>query len=203
LIGIVDYGLGNLFSVKGAVEHLGFDVLVSGDKDELSTCEKLILPGVGAFGDGMENLRQRGLVDTLNGLVQFAKTPILGICLGAQLMTRGSEEFGNHDGLGWLDADVKKIEPNDPSLRVPHVGWSNINIVQDSLLFCGLDPEPLFYFVHSFWIQSRTPKNVVATGDYGGPFAIALASDNIYAVQFHPEKSQKDGLAVLMNFLKD
>ncbi len=119
MIGIVDYGLGNLASVAGAIERLGFDPCVSSDPDSLGTCDKLILPGVGAFGDGMRNLRDRGLIEPLNAFVVGKGTPVLGICLGSQLMTRSSEEFGWHDGLGWIDGTVTRIRPDDPGLRVP------------------------------------------------------------------------------------
>lgn len=201
MIGIIDYGLGNLRSVAGAVERLDESPVISADPQTLAECSKLILPGVGAFGDGMRNLRERGLVETLDKLVIGGGRPIIGICLGAQLLARRSEEFGEHEGLGWLDADVVRLKPEDPDLRVPHVGWDDLEIVKPSPLFEGLGDEPLFYYVHSYCIIANDPGIVIGDCTYGQRFASALNRDNVFAVQFHPEKSQQDGLTVLGNFL--
>lgn len=200
MIGVVDYGLGNLASVAGAVERLGFEPRVSSDPDFLGTCDKLILPGVGAFGDGMRNLRERGLIEPLNAFVIGKGTPVLGICLGSQLMTRSSEEFGRHDGLGWIDGAVTRIEPDDPGIRVPHVGWNGLEQVRESGLFEGVPGDALFYYVHGYRIQAD-PACVVGTCEYGGRFVAAFERDNVFGTQFHPEKSQLAGLSLLRNFL--
>jgi glutamine amidotransferase len=201
IAGIVDYGLGNLRSVAGAVRRLGHEPLVSSDADELAGADKLILPGVGAFGDGMQNLRDRGLVEVLDRLVRGEGKLILGICLGAQLLARDSEEFGFHEGLGWIDASVRRIDPSAAGLRVPHVGWNELHREGESVLFNGLSEEPLFYFVHSFHIEPDQPGLVKGTCEYGTRLAAVVERDNIYGTQFHPEKSQQDGLALLGNFL--
>lgn len=200
MIGIVDYGLGNLASVAGAVERLGFEPCVSSDAGVLGTCDKLILPGVGAFGDGMRNLREKGLIEPLNALVIEQGMPILGICLGSQLMTRWSEEFGRHDGLGWIDGTVTRIAPDDPELRVPHVGWNGLKQARESGLFEGVSGDALFYYVHGYRIQAD-PACVIGTCEYGGRFVAAFERANIFGTQFHPEKSQLAGLSLLRNFL--
>lgn len=201
MIGIVDYGLGNLRSVAGAVERLDETPVISADPAVLGQCAKLILPGVGAFGDGMQNLRDRGLVGVLEGLVVRGGRPILGICLGAQLMAKSSEEFGTHEGLGWLNADIRRLRPDDPSLRVPHVGWDDLERIRPCPLFDGLPETPLFYYVHSYCIQANDPAILAGACTYGERFSAVLHSANVMAVQFHPEKSQKDGLTLLRNFL--
>jgi imidazole glycerol-phosphate synthase subunit HisH len=201
MIGIIDYGLGNLTSVAGAVAKVGFEPRISSDADELAGCDRLILPGVGAFGDGMKNLRARGLVEPLTRLVTMAGKPILGICLGFQLLARKSGEFGDHDGLGWLDAEVAAIEPIDPKLRVPHVGWNELYQRADCILFDDVPDESLFYYVHSYALRPADATIVVGECDYGGRFAAAVQSGSIFGTQFHPEKSQLHGLTVLKNFL--
>jgi glutamine amidotransferase len=200
-VAIVDYGLGNLRSVQGAVERLGKEAVVTSDPNELDRAERLILPGVGAFGDGMRNLHERGLVKPLTRLVVNDRRPILGICLGAQLMARDSEEFGTHQGLGWIDASVRKILPDDDTLHVPHVGWNQLVPVGESRLFDKLPEEPLFYFVHSFHIACDAPGVVRGEVEYGGRMTAVFERDNVYGTQFHPEKSQRAGLTLLGNFL--
>ncbi len=199
-IGIVDYGLGNLRSVAGAVDRLGHAPEVSADPGVLAACDKLILPGVGAFGDGMKNLRARGLAGALTELVADGK-PILGICLGFQLIAEASEEFGTHEGLGWIKARVEKLAPDDAALRVPHVGWNELEQTAESPLYEGVPADALFYFVHSFRLVPDDEAIVIGRCDYGGPFVAAVADRNIHGVQFHPEKSQRHGLALLGNFL--
>jgi glutamine amidotransferase len=198
---IVDYGLGNIRSVAGAVTKLGFEPLVSHDRGDLERAAKLILPGVGAFGDGMRRLGERGLTPVLTDLVMVRKRPILGVCLGAELMARDSEEFGHHEGLGWIDASVKRITPRDPSLRVPHVGWNAVHQTSAHPMFQDVPQDSLFYFVHSYYIacHDETP---VGTANYGDPLTAAFARDNIWGTQFHPEKSQRHGLTLLGNFLR-
>lgn len=201
MIGIVDYGLGNLRSVAGAIAKVGFESIISNDTKELRSADKLILPGVGAFGDGMKNLRERGLIESLTQLVIQEKKPILGICLGAQLFAKSSEEFGFHEGLGWIDGSVVRLNPGG-GLRVPHVGWNDCIQVQSSVLFDGIPKDALFYYVHSFHIVCNDQGLVVGQCDYGMKVTSALRQGNIYATQFHPEKSQLHGLQLLKNFLE-
>jgi len=202
LVVIVDYGLGNLRSVAGAVERLGHAPLVSAAAADLERADRLILPGVGAFADGMRNLADRGLVAPLSRLVLEERKPILGICLGAQLMARTSAEFGSHDGLGWLNARVDPIVPSDPSMRVPHVGWNGLRQIQRDRIFDDVPEDALFYYVHSFHLRCVDPGDVLAACDYGEPLAAVVHRDNIYGTQFHPEKSQRHGLQLLGNFIR-
>ncbi len=201
MIVIIDYGLGNLRSVAGAVEKVGYQPVISGRPEDLERADKLILPGVGAFGDGMANLRRLGLVEPLTELVVEGGRPILGICLGAQLIARESHEFGWHQGLGWIDASVIRLEPDDPSLRIPHVGWNDMEQVRASVLYEGVPPDALFYFVHSYHIACADPAIVIGECEYGQRFTAAFQQENIYGTQFHPEKSQLHGLTLLKNFL--
>lgn len=202
MISIIDYGLSNLSCVLSAVQRLGFEATIAKDGSEIASASMIILPGVGAFGDAMGNLRERNFVGPLNEAVQERKVPFLGICLGAQLICTSSDEFGNHDGLGWIDADVREIEATDQNLRVPHTGWDEIEIVHDSSVMQDIQADSLFYYNHSHAIYPNSQSNVVAYCDYGERFASILQKDNIFATQFHPEKSQKTGLELLKNILK-
>lgn len=201
MIVVVDYGLGNLRSVVGAVERLGYDVIISNRTEDLTAAEKLILPGVGAFGDGMSNLHRLGLVDQLTHLVLEQKKPILGICLGYQLMARESFEFGHHQGLGWIDARVVKFQV-DSALRLPHVGWNDLIQIRESPLFKDVPQDALFYYVHSYHLQCDREDIIIGECEYGIRFAAAIQYLNIYGTQFHPEKSQQHGLTLLKNFLE-
>jgi glutamine amidotransferase len=201
-IAIVDYGLGNLCSVAGAIERLGFAPVITADREALQAAHKIILPGVGAFGDGMKKLRERGLVEILDGMVRRGGKPILGICLGCQLFARKSYEFGEHEGLGWIDAEVCRIAPSDPTLRVPHVGWNDLVALRESVLLEALPQPATVYYVHSFQVVFRDLMPVTAVTDYGGSIVAAYESGNIFATQFHPEKSQQHGLTILRNFLE-
>jgi glutamine amidotransferase len=200
---IVDYGLGNLRSVVGAVTKLGFDAQSSSDPVVLERASRLILPGVGAFGDGMDQLRARDLLPTLRRLVLDEHRPILGICLGAQLMAQDSEEFGRHEGLGWIGASVRRIDPADATIRVPHVGWNAVHQSQAHPMFADVPQDELFYFVHSYHIVCDDPGIVVGTVEYGGTITAAVRQGNIWGTQFHPEKSQRHGLTLLHNFLQN
>ncbi len=202
MIGIIDYGLGNLTSVAGAVEKVGFEPLITSDPVLLEQAESLILPGVGAFGDGMRNLHESGLIEPLKGIVLRGGKPILGICLGSQLLAKSSQEFGDHEGLGWIDARVIRLEPDDPSLRVPHVGWNELYQTGESVLFDNVPDGALFYYVHTFKLETERDDIVIGRCDYGGRFVAAIRAGNIYATQFHPEKSQRHGLTLLRNFLE-
>ncbi|MGJ3258687.1 MAG: imidazole glycerol phosphate synthase subunit HisH [Rhodospirillales bacterium] len=201
MIGIIDYGLGNLRSVVGAVEKLGHQGTISADAADLAGCDKLILPGVGAFGDGMGNLRARGLVEPLTEMVRLGRKPILGICLGFQLLAETSEEFGTHEGLGWIPGHVKRIRPGDADLRVPHVGWNDFERIGDCILFDEVPDPALFYFVHSYHLETDTAITM-GTCTYGRPLCAAVQSGNVFGTQFHPEKSQQHGLRVLQNFVE-
>ncbi|MDA0653958.1 MAG: imidazole glycerol phosphate synthase subunit HisH [Proteobacteria bacterium] len=202
MIGIVDYGLGNLTSVAAAVAKVGHTPRVTGDAAELWRSERLILPGVGAFGDGMRRLRELGLVEPLTRMVVEEGKPILGICLGSQLLARESEEFGTHEGLGWIDATVRRLAPGDDELRIPHVGWNDLDQVGESPLFADVPETALFYYVHSYRLVVDQPGIVVGSCTYGSAFPSVIQAGNIFATQFHPEKSQRHGLLLLQNFLE-
>lgn len=201
MIAIIDYGLGNLRSVSKALLLLGEDNLITNNKDDIEKADKLILPGVGAFGDGMKNLKESSLDKILTQQVLFKKKPILGLCLGMQLLAKNSEELGFHQGLGWIDAEVKKLESEKHKLKIPHVGWNDVFPKKDAMLFKEMH-EPSFYFVHSYQVVCKDPDIVSATCNYGYTFTAAIQKGNIFGVQFHPEKSQKDGLKLLENFIK-
>jgi glutamine amidotransferase len=201
MIAIVDYGLGNLRSVAGAIERLGFGVLITHHPNELVKADKLILPGVGAFGDGMKNLRKSGLIEVLNNLVLSEGKPILGICLGFQLMANESFEFGRHNGLGWLDASVIKIN-TDENLRLPHIGWNDLYQRRKSILFKDIPQDALFYYVHSYHVECEDTNIVIGECEYGMRLTAAVERENIFGTQFHPEKSQQWGLKLLRNFLE-
>jgi glutamine amidotransferase len=201
MVVIVDYGLGNLRSVLGAVEKVGFEGRVSHDAADIEKATHLILPGVGAFGDGMANLEARQLIAPLHRAVIEERKPILGICLGAQLLARDSEEFGMHQGLGWIPASVRRIAPSDPALRVPHVGWNGLQQCRPLPLFADVPEGALFYFVHSYHIVCDDPATIAAECTYGSAMTAVIQHDNVYGTQFHPEKSQLHGLTLLRNFL--
>jgi imidazole glycerol-phosphate synthase subunit HisH len=202
MIGIVDYGMGNVQSMLNAVEYIGRDALVTEDPGKLDSCSHIILPGVGAFGDAMGNLKKRDLVAVLQKLVMEKKKPFLGVCLGMQLLGKSSEEHGSHKGLGWIDAEIKAFK-KVPGIKVPHVGWNDIKIRTSHPVFADLKQEHLtFYFVHSFHMVCQNKEDIAATCDYSGDFTAAIIKDNIVGTQFHPEKSQDNGLQLLGNFLK-
>lgn len=201
MVGIIDYGMGNLHSVFHAVEFTGCEARICRQPAELAEVERLILPGVGAFRDCMLNLRRTGFADALQAAVIGQGKPILGICLGMQAMARRSFEGGEHTGLGWFAADVVRLQPGAAGLRVPHVGWNQTACRSGHPLFKGLPPAPDFYFVHSYFMRCDDAGDVLATCDYGGPVTAAAGRGHIFATQFHPEKSQEHGLRVLGNFL--
>ena len=200
-VGIVDYGMGNLRSVVNAVLYLGFDVRVCSAPECLRQVDKLILPGVGAFGDCMQNLTGSGFAEGLQYEVRERAKPILGICLGMQVMARTGFEMGSYVGLGWFDAEVKKIESSDVSQRIPHIGWNDIEYRSGFFLFDGIAQSSDVFFVHSYSMQCRDESDVVARTHYGIPIVAAVAKETICATQFHPEKSQDVGLRILSNFL--
>jgi glutamine amidotransferase len=200
MIAIINYGLGNLTSILNMHQRLGIEAVITADAATIKKAEKLILPGVGHFKKGMENLKESGLQDLLNEQVINNKKPVLGICLGAQLMTRFSGE-GNVEGLGWVDASTVAFDNlKMGGLKVPHMGWADIIIKRETPLFAGLPPEPRFYHVHSFHFDFSTNNEVVAYAVYGYGFPVAFNKENIYGTQFHPEKSHRYGMKVLQNF---
>ncbi|GIW07983.1 MAG: imidazole glycerol phosphate synthase subunit HisH [Dehalococcoidia bacterium] len=199
MIAVVDYGMGNLHSVRNAFELIGADVTVTRDPEEIRAAERIVLPGVGAFGECVKNLEAAGLREVLQEVVLERGTPFLGICLGMQVLATTGEEFGVHRGLGWVPGVVRRFQGTD--LRVPHVGWNEIEPRVESPLFRGLGHAPCFYFVHSYHFVVDDPRVVAATCDYGGPFTAAILYRNMFATQFHPEKSQEAGLRLLENFL--
>ena len=201
-IAIVNYGLGNLRSVFGAVEKLGHEAFITNDVSKLKEADRLILPGVGAFADGMKNLDNLGLIEPLTKMVLNEQKPILAICLGFQLLSNKSYEFGTHKGLGWIDAEVKKIDTKKLELRVPHVGWNDLLKVRDCILWDSIPEKALFYYVHSFHVKCASDDIVVGKCNYGIEFTAAIQQANIYGTQFHPEKSQYYGLEVLSNFIE-
>lgn len=200
MVVIIDYGLGNLRSVAGAVRKVGYEPIISNKLADIERAKKLILPGVGAFGDGIKNLSQLGLIEPFTRLVIKEKKPILGICLGFQLMAKESFEFGYHKGLGWIDASVVKIEKTK-GLRIPHVGWNDLIQRKKDIIFEGIPEKTLFYYVHSFHVQCNDHDIIIGECDYGIRFTAACCQNNIYGIQFHPEKSQLYGLTLLKNFL--
>ena len=201
MIAVVDYGMGNLHSIAKALEEVGGDVRITGNHDEIRSAERIVLPGVGAFNDGMKNMYKLGLDDVLKVEVIKNKKPFLGICLGMQLIAKKSEEFGNHEGLGWIDADVMRFSFSDKELRVPHVGWNTVRFTKSYHLCAGIGDEADFYFVHSYHTVPVNQDIIAGTCDYGSDFVACISQENIFATQFHPEKSQRDGLTMLKNFL--
>ena len=205
---IVDYKMGNLHSVKKKLDRLKVDALISSDPATILNASKLILPGVGHFGNAMKNLKELNLLDALNEAVLVKKTPILGICLGMQLMAKSSEEVAEHgawnmeQGLGWFDAEVVKFTFEDTlRFKVPHTGWNTISIEKESLLMKAIPVDSEFYFVHSYYMKANDPNDVLNYTEYGSPFASAISKGNIHGFQYHPEKSHDVGLQLLKNFL--
>lgn len=201
MIAILDYNTGNLSSIRNLIQKIGNDAVITKDVDVIAKASKLILPGVGHFDYGMKNLSELGLVEVLSKKVLHEKTPILGICLGAQLFTRGSEE-GKEPGLGWIDAYTRAFDRAKlQGLKIPHMGWSDVDFKGDSKLFKGICGIPRFYFVHSFHIQCVNPADEVTYCTHGYKFTAGVEHENIVGVQFHPEKSHRFGLNLISNFL--
>jgi len=197
MIAIIDYGMGNIGSIQNMLKKIGAPVTITHDPATISAAEKIILPGVGAFDTAIENLNKAGLIPLLNDLALERHRPILGICLGMQLMTKRSDE-GALPGLGWLDAETVRF-PND-SLRVPHMGWNTVRIRGEPSIFKDMGEEPRFYFVHSYHLVCKDEGDVLATTHYGYDFVSSVRKGNIYGTQFHPEKSHRFGMRLLKNF---
>lgn len=197
---IVDYGMGNLNSVKRILSRLKIDVSISARPEELAAADKIILPGVGHFSQAMANLRTLKLLDPLNNAVLVDKKPILGICLGMQLMAKQSEE-GHVSGLGWFDADVVRFNIHDKlKYKIPQIGWNQIAMAKPSALMTDINPDAEFYFVHSYHFLNRNPEDILNTTEYEYSFTSAIEKGNIFGVQYHPEKSHDVGEQLLQNF---
>ena len=200
-IAVVDYGMGNLRSVLNALEAQGASAFVAREPGDLDSADAVILPGVGAFADGMRQLRERGWIPALEDVVRRDGTPFLGICLGMQLLAARGTEHGDHEGLGWLDGVVTRLPATEPGIRVPHIGWNDVEVTGGAL-YDGFTQAPDFYFVHAYRFEPADDSVVTGWCTHGVRFAASVAQGNIHAVQFHPEKSQQAGMAVLRNFLQ-
>ncbi len=198
MITIVDYQMGNLRSVQKAIEKIGGEAKITSDAHEIATADKLILPGVGAFGDAMDEINRRDLAAPIGDFVDSGR-PFLGICLGLQLLFDEGYEHGTHRGLGILAGDVVRFDL-PPEFKVPHMGWNQVRRVTDPPILRDISDETHFYFVHSYYVRPADPSVVALTCDYGGPFCAMVWKDNLYASQFHPEKSQAEGLKMLAAF---
>ena len=199
---IVDYGMGNLGSIKNMIKKIGGESLISSDVNEISKAKKIILPGVGAFDAGILNLQNAGLIPILNKKVIEEKIPVLGICLGMQLMTEKSEE-GNQEGLKWIEAETIRFNfNNNVNLKIPHMGWNMVIKRKEHIIVKALGDEPRFYFVHSYFVKCKNTTDILLETNYGNIFTSAFQKDNIIGVQFHPEKSHKFGMNILKNFLE-
>ena len=199
MIAIIDYDAGNVKSVEKALQFLGQDVVLTRDKDILLSADKVILPGVGAFGNAMEKLKQYGLVEIIYQIVEKG-TPFLGICLGLQLMFESSEESAGVEGLGILKGRIVRI-PEKGGLKVPQIGWNDLQFPKESRLFRGFQGGEYVYFVHSYYLQAADESDVAATTEYGVHIHAAVERGNVFACQFHPEKSADVGLKILGNFV--
>ncbi len=198
---ILDYNCGNIQSVLKKVERIGYSASVTSDPQTILRADKLILPGVGHFGNAMEQLRSLNLIDALNEAVLVKKTPILGICLGMQLMAERSEE-GNSTGLGWIKGEVVRFNMEDKlNFKVPHMGWNSVRIAKNSALMNNIDQDALFYFVHSYYFRTEDSSLILNQTTYDIPFVSAFEQDNIFGVQYHPEKSHQTGEQLIKNFL--
>lgn len=200
---IIDYGIGNLTSIKNMLKRIGTESVISNKKEDIEHADKLILPGVGSFDYGVEQLHKSGLIESLNEQVLTRKIPILGICLGVQLLTEGSEE-GKLKGLGWVKGKTVSFDKNKLSAnqKIPHMGWTDVFGFEKSKLFTDMDDEARFYFVHSYHLIIHNENEVLVRAKYGYDFAAGIEKDNIIGVQFHPEKSHKFGMKILENFVK-
>ena len=204
MIGIIDYGLGNVRAFANVYKNLNLPAIIVKHPRELKNVSKIILPGVGAFDYAMQKLDQSGMRQVLDEIVLHRHVPVLGICVGMQMLAFSSEE-GSLPGLGWIDGEVKKFNSSSSlrqSIRVPHMGWNNIKPLKLNGLFQGLGVDARFYFLHSYYFHCHRSEDIIAVTDYVGEFACAVKSENVYGVQFHPEKSHQWGIRLLENFAK-
>jgi glutamine amidotransferase len=207
-VALIDYGSGNLRSAEKALREaarrraIGADIVVTADPALVAAADRVVLPGVGAFASCRAGLDASGVYEAMNEAVHGKGAPFLGICVGHQLLATEGLEFGVTPGLDWIRGQVKKLEPNDPALTIPHMGWNAIAFARDHALFKGVETGAHMYYANSFALTAADPADVLATTDHGGPFTAAVAKGNVAGVQFHPEKSQAAGLALLANFLE-
>ena len=198
MIAIVDYGVGNLFSLKCSLDYIGLGSKITSDEKELRQADKIILPGVGAFGDAIKKLESTGLIPVIKE--EAEKKPLLGICLGMQLLLEKSYEFGEYNGLGFIPGDVVQFDiPKE--YKVPHMGWNSVSFPNRGRLFNGINENAFFYFVHSYYLDAQDRSSVTATTEYNTRIDASVESGNVFACQFHPEKSGSVGLTVLKNFI--
>lgn len=208
-VALIDYGSGNLRSAAKAIERAAgeaeasYTVLVTSDADAVRQADRVVLPGVGAFADCKRGLSEvPGMLDALEEVVHRRGRPFLGICVGMQLMAERGREYGVTEGLGWIPGEVVKLEPSDPTLKIPHMGWNELNVRRPHPVLAGLPEGAHAYFVHSYQFKLADPDTLIASAEYGGPFAAVVGRDNMVGTQFHPEKSQATGLALIANFLR-
>jgi glutamine amidotransferase len=198
---ILHYNLGNPKSIKNMLSYLGINAVISDDLNALKKADRLILPGVGHFAHGMKQMQTLGFIDLIKDHAFIYQKPILGICLGMQLMTNFSDE-GCVDGLGLIDANTKMFKLQDKSLKIPHMGWNEVSWQKESMLLASIDENPRYYFVHSYYVECNKIENVLGTANYGQDFVAAFQHNNIIGMQFHPEKSHRFGMELLKNFTK-
>ena len=204
MIGIVEYGMGNIRSVRNAFEYLNAPLRVLSEAEDIAGCDALVLPGVGAFGDGMKCLRRRGLAEALSEEVLRKGKPFLGLCLGMQLLATKGYEFGEHEGLNWIPGSVVRMDPSagGGNWRIPHIGWNDVRFSEGSVFFKGLGASASFYFVHSYVFVPDDSKVVGGKFAYGAEYVASIEHGHIWATQFHPEKSHTTGLKVLRNWIE-
>lgn len=202
MIGIIDYGLGNLGSIQNMLKVIGVKSVISSDINSLEKCDKYILPGVGAFDAGMSQLTEKGLVNFIKKIAKIDKKPILGICLGMQLLGRRSDE-GKLEGLGLIPFETVRFQLENTNLKIPHMGWDVVDFKKNNPLVKNLKGKQRYYFVHSFHAKCDFEENILMTCDYGYEFAAAVCKNNVMGVQFHPEKSHDFGMALLKNFVEE
>lgn len=200
MIVIIDYKMGNIGSILNMLKKINAEGMVSSNPEDIKIADKLILPGVGSFDEGMKNLKDSGLISVIEDKVIKQKIPIMGICLGMQLFAKRSEE-GVMDGLGWIDAEVKKFKFDDYNLKIPHMGWNTVTFCKHDNLLREMPEQSKFYFVHSYYFVCNDDKDVLLTTQYGHRFTSAVKKNNIIGVQFHPEKSHKFGMKLFENFV--
>ena len=201
-VAIIDYGRGNVRSVYNAVDYAGADAVITQDAKEIDGASHILLPGVGAFGDAVAELKARDLPEVLYRQAFEKGKPFLGICVGMQVLATKGLEHGDHDGLGWIDAQVSRLESGPDCLKIPHMGWNGVTLNRDHPIFDGFKEDTLvFYFVHSYSVITHDTEKILGTCSYGSPFVCALAWENIITTQFHPEKSQGSGIEMLENFI--
>lgn len=202
MITILDYGMGNLGSIKNMFRKIGVETIISSNIDDINNAKKIILPGVGAFDTAISKINQLGIIDVLNKKALIDKIPVLGICLGMQLMTNSSDE-GKSSGLSWIDAETISFKNKvSRDLKIPHMGWNDCTIVKKNQITMNFDEDPRFYFVHSYFVHVNNQENSLMKTNYGIDFDSAIIKDNIIGAQFHPEKSHKFGMNLFKNFAK-